>query len=115
VASSVVGGIEPRLRLSEIERAARKPTERVDAYDLYLRALAEFYRYTEAGFDEAVALARQALAIDPTYSPAAALLGWCHFLQRAQGWGAVSDDDVAVAVRLARQVLEAARYDADTM
>jgi adenylate cyclase len=35
VASSVVGAIEPRLRLSEIERAARKRTERLDAYDLY--------------------------------------------------------------------------------
>ena len=115
VASSVVGAIEPRLRLSEIERASRKPTERLDAYDLYLRALAQFYRYTEEGFDEAVALALQALAIDPSYAPAAALVGWCRFLQRAQGWGAVADDDVAEGVRLARQALEAARDDPDTM
>jgi TolB-like protein len=34
VASSVVGAIEPRLRLSEIERASRKPTESLGAYDL---------------------------------------------------------------------------------
>ena len=40
VASSVVGAIEPKLRQSEIERAARKPTASLDAYDLYLRALA---------------------------------------------------------------------------
>jgi TolB-like protein len=31
VASSVVGAIEPKLRQSEIERAARKPTESLDA------------------------------------------------------------------------------------
>src|SRR5438034_2799035 len=31
VASSVVGAIEPRLLLSEIERATRRPTERLDA------------------------------------------------------------------------------------
>jgi adenylate cyclase len=55
------------------------------------------------------------LAIDPSYAPAAALVGWCRFLQRAQGWGAVSDDEVAVAVRLARQALETARDDPDTM
>ena len=41
VASSVVGAIEPKLPQSEIERANRKPTESLDAYDLYLRALAE--------------------------------------------------------------------------
>jgi hypothetical protein len=55
--------IEPRLRLSEIERVARKPTENLGAYDLYLRALAQMYRYTEESLGEAVARLRQALAI----------------------------------------------------
>ena len=87
VASSVAGAIEPKLRQSEIERASRKPTENLTAYDLYLRALAQSYRDTEEGLAEAVVLARQALAIDPSYSPAAAMVGWCQVLQRAQGWG----------------------------
>jgi len=56
VASSVVGAIEPRLRLSEIERAARKPTERLDAYDLDLRALAQSYRFNEEGFARRLSL-----------------------------------------------------------
>src|SRR5262249_36018994 len=85
VASSVVGAIEPKLRQSEIERATRKPTESLDAYDLYLRALAQTYRYTEEGLAEAVVLLRQALAIDPSYAPAAAWVGWCRWLQRIQG------------------------------
>jgi len=42
VASSVVGAIEPKLRQSEIERASRKPTANLTAYDLYLRALAHY-------------------------------------------------------------------------
>jgi adenylate cyclase len=66
VASSVAGAIEPKLRQSEIERAGRKPTANLTAYDLYLRALARSYRYTEEGFAEAVVLARQALVIDPS-------------------------------------------------
>jgi adenylate cyclase len=115
VASSVVGAIEPRLRLSEIERATRKRAGNLDAYDLYLRALARSYRFTEQGFAEAVVLARQALAIDPSYAPAAALVGWCRTVQRVQGWGALSDHDVAEAVRLARQALETVRDDPDTM
>jgi TolB-like protein/class 3 adenylate cyclase len=115
VASSVAGAIEPKLRQSEIERARRKPTANLTAYDLYLHALAQSYRYTEEGAAEAVVLARQALAIDPSYAPAAALVGWCRYQQRVQGWGALSDEDVVEACRLARQAIEAERDDADTI
>jgi adenylate cyclase len=115
VASNVAGAIEPKLRQSEIERANRKPAANLTAYDLYLRALAQSYRYTDEGFAEAVALAQQALAIDPSYAPAAALVGWCRVLQRLQGWGALSDEDIGEACRLARQALEAGRDDADTI
>jgi len=115
VASSVAGAIEPKLRQSEIERASRKPTANLTAYDLYLRALAQSYRYTEEGLAEAVVLARQALAIDPAYAPAAAMVGWCRGLQRIQGWGALSAADVAEAVHLARQALDAERDDAETI
>ena len=31
---SVVAAIEPNLRLAEIERAQKKPTDNLDAYDL---------------------------------------------------------------------------------
>src|SRR6516164_6628998 len=109
VASGIAGAIVPKLRQSEIDRAARKPTANLDAYDLYLRALAQSYRFTEEGFAEAIVLARQALAIDPSYARAAALVGWCRGQQRAHGWGALSADDVAEACRLARQALEAER------
>jgi TolB-like protein/Flp pilus assembly protein TadD len=115
VASSVAGTIEPKLRQSEIERASRKPTANLTAYDLYLRALARSYRYTDEGLAEAVVLARQALAIDPSYAPAAALVGRCRWVQRIQGWGALSDEDVGEACRLARQALEAERDDAETI
>ena len=115
VAASVVGAIEPRLRLSEIERVSRKPIGNLGAYDLYLRALAQMYRYTEQSFDEAVVLARRALAIDPLYAPAAAIIVWCRTLQRVQGWGAPSYNDIAEGIRLARQALEAGRDDPDTL
>jgi adenylate cyclase len=114
VASNVAGAIEPKLRQSEIERASRK-TANLTAYDLYLRALAQSYRLTKEGVAEAVGLARQALAIDPSYAPAAALVGWCRVLQRVRGWGALSDEDIAEACLLARQALEAERDDAETI
>jgi TolB-like protein/class 3 adenylate cyclase len=115
VASSVAGAIEPKLRQSEIERASRKPTANLTAYDLYLRALAQSYRFTDEGFAQAVAFARQALAIDPSYAPAAAMVGWCRGAQRVQEWGALSDQDIGEACRLARQALEAERDDTETI
>jgi adenylate cyclase len=41
--ASVVAAIAPRLEQAEIERAKRKPTESLDAYDYYLRGMASAY------------------------------------------------------------------------
>ena len=45
----------------------------------------------------------------------AALVGWCRYQQRVQGWGALSDADIGEACHLARQALEAERDDAETI
>jgi TolB-like protein len=52
--ASVVGAIAPRLQQAEIERAKRKPTESLDAYDYYLRGMASFYLWTREGMSEAL-------------------------------------------------------------
>jgi TolB-like protein len=115
VASHVVGAIEPKLRQSEIERAARKPTDSLDAYDLYLRALAQFHSSTDESMREAIVLLKRALAIDPSYGPAAAMLGWCRMFQRIQGWGPVSDAEVAEGMSLTRRAIEVGQDDPDTL
>jgi adenylate cyclase len=115
VASNVVGVIEPKLQQSEIERAARKPTESLDAYDLYLGALAQFHKYTEESIRQAIALLERAVAIDSSYAPAAAMIGLCRMHQRLQAWGLISEAEVAEGVRLARQALEQNRDDPDTL
>ena len=40
VTASVMGTIAPQLEMAEIDRAKRKPTESLDAYDYYLRGMA---------------------------------------------------------------------------
>jgi adenylate cyclase len=115
VASNVVGAIEPRLILSEMDRAARKPAESLDVYDLYLRALAQVHKYTEGDMREAINLMKRALLINPSYAPAAAMIGWCRMFQRLQGWGPPSNAEVAEAVRLALQAIEAGKDDPDTL
>jgi len=115
VASRVAGAIEPRLRLAEIERIARKRPASLDVYDLFLRAVAQFYKYTEESLREAIALAKRALAIDPSYAPAAAMIGWCRIVLRVQGWGAVSPAELAEAELLARQAIEVGQDDPEVL
>jgi len=115
IAASVVGAIEPKLRQSEIERATRKPTESLDAYDLYLRALALSQEYTDESVREALILLERALAIDGSYAPAAAMIGWCRSWQKLQGWGPVSDAEIADALQLARRAIEAGKDEPEAL
>jgi len=114
VASNVVGAIEPKLIVAETERAIRKPTESLGAYDLYLRAFAEFQKFTEPGRDTAIALLTRALALDPSYAPAAAAIGWCRLFQAFTG-SPVSASEVAESVRLATHVVETGKDQPDAL
>jgi adenylate cyclase len=98
--------IEPTLRKAEFERARRKPTESLDAYDLYLRALALRDTHTDESIAEAIGLLKRALAIDPNYAPAKALIGWSRIHQYSHGRSPPSEAEQAEAVALARQALD---------
>jgi TolB-like protein len=115
VASSVVGAIEPRLRLAEIDRASRKPTESLEAYDLYLRALAQEYKRTRDSLAEAVRLLKRALELDSAYAPAMALISGCRTLQRSRHWIPISGPEVDEGICVARQAIAAAGDDAHVL
>ncbi|HEU0217256.1 MAG TPA: CadC-family transcriptional regulator, partial [Stellaceae bacterium] len=115
VASSVAGVIEPALQAAEIARATRKPTKSLDAYDLYLRALAEANRLSANGMQAAVDLLKQALAIDQNYLPAIALTVWCRLLQRTHGWISATGPEVETGLHLARRAVVAGRDDPEVL
>jgi tetratricopeptide (TPR) repeat protein len=75
---SVVGAIEPSLRLAEVERAKRKRPDSLDAYDLVLRALPDVYSRMPEQAKKALVLLERALAIDPTYALAHACAAQCN-------------------------------------
>jgi TolB-like protein len=76
VAGTVVRAIEPELRQPEFERAIRKPTESLDANDLYLPALAEFHKLTDEGMREAIPCRSACWRLTLSYAAAAATILW---------------------------------------
>jgi tetratricopeptide (TPR) repeat protein len=115
VASTAVGAIEPKLMSAEMQRVRRKPTESIDAYDFYLRALAQFHEYTRETTAETNRFVRCALGVDPCYAPAAALFGWCNCVRTTRGWITASKDDIAEILRLAQQAIVLGHDDPDAL
>lgn len=109
VTESVVGAVEPSIRLEEIKQARWRPTDYISAYDLYLRALPRFYAMTREGFADVRRLTNEALSIDPDFILAKALGAYIRSLSVSQCWH--EPDDIRVAVRMAREVLAEARDD----
>ena len=70
----------------EIERAKRKPTESLDAYDYYLRGMAGFNRRTNEANSEALCLFRKAIEIDPKFATAYGMAAWCYVWRKINGW-----------------------------
>jgi adenylate cyclase len=105
VTERVVCAIEPSVRQAEVQRAHAKPTNNLDAYDHYLRALPPYYQYTKEGSNAAVAHLRCAIELDPGYTLAKSFLAFCYAIRWLQGWGESSDRDNGIA--LAQEALAA--------
>ena len=115
VTASVVGAIAPRLQQAEMDRARRKPTESLDAYDLFLRGMASFYKYTGEGTDEALRLFYKAIELDPDFSAAYAAAAGCFWRRKAQGWIIDQKREVAEARRLALRAVQLGKDDATVL
>lgn len=113
VAEAVAGALELSLREAEIERARRKPTQSLDAYDLYLRSLPHHYAKTQPANDACLALLRQAIAIDPGFSLAKAFAAFSLLQQEIQGWS--TPEEREEGIRLAREALADAHDDPATL
>jgi TolB-like protein/class 3 adenylate cyclase/tetratricopeptide (TPR) repeat protein len=112
VTSSVIGAILPHLERAEIERAQRKPTESLRAYDYYLRALAASYRFTREANLEMIELTRAASAIDPQFALPYALAVFSFTQRKAFGWSTNVADEISETRRLATRAIELDRDDA---
>ena len=105
VTSSVVGAIAPKLQREEIKRARRKPTENLDAYDYYLRGLAQVRPWTKDANREALQLFCNAIERDPGLACAYGMAAWCYAQRKSRGWMIEQVQESAEATRLARKAV----------
>jgi TolB-like protein len=112
VTAGVISAISPKLEQAEIERANRKPTEDLQAYDYYLRGIASFRRSGQDTCDEALSLFRTAFELDPGFAWAYGSAASCYSSRKAFSRAADHKRDVAETAWLVGQVEELGRDDA---
>lgn len=110
VTSSVVAAIAPRLEQAEIDRSERKPTESLDAVDLYYRAIHSHRRLTREGNEDALRFARQAISLDPNFAAACGVALACYTQRFDEYW--LKDDEVTEGKQHAVRAVEVGADDA---
>ncbi|HSK41606.1 MAG TPA: tetratricopeptide repeat protein [Arenibaculum sp.] len=76
ITERVVAAVEPHLYAEEGFRASNRPPDSIDAWGLVVRAMGLINRVGRRQNEEAQALLRRAIAMEPDYARAHALLGW---------------------------------------
>jgi TolB-like protein len=112
VTESIVGAIAPAVEKAEIERAKRKPTESLDAYDHYLRGLASSYQLANRqANEEALRLFNRAIKLDPGFASAYGRAALCYTFAKTNGWISVTPSKIAEVKKLAQRAVDLGKDD----
>lgn len=103
---AIVRRIAPHLHRAELMRSRIKRGDRLDAYDLLLRAIENMHNSSRAVFESSERLFIEALERKPDYATAMAWLARWHVLRVGQGWSPNPAADTARADAFATQGVE---------
>jgi TolB-like protein len=106
----VVGAIAPQLEKAEMDRARRELTGNPAAYDLYLRGLASWNRWSKDDNANALTFFYAAIERDPEFATPYGLAASCYQFAKANGWQ--SDFDREEISRLTERAVELGSDDA---
>jgi TolB-like protein len=109
ITEAIVASIEPQLYAAENFHSKRITPDSMDAWGLVMRALSHFWRMTRADNVIAQEMLEKAIAIDPHYGQALAVLSASHTFCAYNGWS-----EMATSVPIAeRAALAAIRADSE--
>ena len=101
---TLVGMIEPELANRERERTRNKPTENMNAWELYQRGLYHRWRFTPADIKQAHEYFDQAIALDDGFAAAHAHRAWTIYVEIMMNAGKDRAGAVAAGPRCRRAV-----------
>jgi adenylate cyclase len=110
VTSSVVATIAPAIERAETARSKRKPTDRLDSYDLFLRGMAVCYRGRTAS--KALEFFHEAIELDEEFAPAYAMVAYVALVEQAVSGSPLSKQRREQAVRFAERAARLGHDDA---
>jgi TolB-like protein/Tfp pilus assembly protein PilF len=113
--SSVIGAMSPELERAEIERARRKPTESLQAYDYYLHSKFSTYQWTREGNTEALRVAKLAISLDPGFAVAYAHAANLFGQRKGFGWIEDAAKERVESRQLAERAMQLDKDDAQVL
>lgn len=102
VTQIVTGTLAPKLETVSGDRLMKEDPERLGAYDLVLRALVHWHRFSKADHKETDRLVRAAIDLDPSYSRAYSVLAANLCQTRNSGYSTDPEENLQDAMRAAR-------------
>ena len=94
-----------KLTRAEVERASLKDTESLEAYELLLQGLNVWLRFTKDANAEGVQLCEKAIAVDPEYARAYALLAFARLNEFRWSWSGDPEASLELAHELAQKAV----------
>lgn len=86
VSKKIVSALALKLTEGEEARISKKATENMEAYDVYLRGMGFYSRFTQHFNGKARELFKRAIKIDPRFAEAHAAMGWTYVTDWSMGW-----------------------------
>jgi TolB-like protein/class 3 adenylate cyclase len=105
IVQTIVSTLAVRVSAAERERAMRKDTDSLEAYDYLLRGWEYFSRTTRSANLEARKMFLKAIELDPRYALAYVGLGWTYRASAGHGWTEFPDQALEKAHEFAQKAL----------
>lgn len=106
VTHAIVTTIEPHLASTERQRARRKPTENLDAWECYQRGLWHLYQYQPQDLAQGLGFLERAIDLDSTFASAYAGLALSLYYQVILGFAPDRDAQMARALDAGRTAVK---------